>query len=81
MTDLARYLCERHEYPLTLDDFKIRKLKLRRGDLVVLKTNLPLDRDTVQAFKHHARKLFAPARVAILTAGVKISAVRKKKIK
>ena len=64
---------------LTLDDFKMHRLRLRKGDLVMLKTDLILDRDMVDAFRKNARELFAPARVGILTGDLKMSVWRKKK--
>ena len=60
---------------------RIAKLELRPGDTVVLQTDLFLDRDQAEAIRDSANRQFAPLKikVVILTAGLKLAILRKRR--
>ena len=69
----------RRTEPPTLRDFKMRRIRLRKGDHVVLETDLVFDREMAEALIKNAREAFAPAKVTLMSAGMKILVRRKKK--
>jgi hypothetical protein len=61
--------------------FRMGRLVLEPGDLVVLQTSMFLDKDQVRAIKRSADQQFKPFKVVILTAGLKVGVLRKQKEK
>jgi hypothetical protein len=57
--------------------FRMGKLVLEPGDMVVLQTDLLLNKAQVQDLRYHADKQFKPFKVAIITAGLKVGVLRK----
>lgn len=64
--------------PNKFDDIKkVKRVKLRKRDMLVLRTDLFLDRDQVQAMRDRASEQFAGHKVAILTAGLDLVILRR----
>jgi hypothetical protein len=57
--------------------FRMGKLMLEPGDLVVLQTDLILDRNQAVTIKKRADEQFRPFRTIILTGGMKLGVLRK----
>ena len=61
--------------------YRMAKLELQPGDLIVLQTDLLLDNDQVTALRRNANQQFKPYRVVIMSGGLKLGALRKAKRK
>jgi ribosome biogenesis SPOUT family RNA methylase Rps3 len=61
--------------------FRLAKLELRPGDMVVLQTDLLLDKDQVTSLKRRADEQLRPLKIKsmILVGGLKIGILRKAK--
>jgi len=57
--------------------FAIGKLTLAPGDIIVLKTDLMLDKDQITALYERARKSFPDNEVTILSHGIDIAILSK----
>jgi hypothetical protein len=59
--------------------FRIAKLELQPGDMVVLQTDLMLDKEQITMLRDRADEQFRPlkAKVAILTSGLRLGILRK----
>jgi hypothetical protein len=62
--------------------YRIGKLQIEPGDMLVLQTDLLLDRDQIQTLRDRANEQFAALKVqvAILTAGMQLAVLRKGKL-
>ena len=63
--------------------YRIGKLQIEPGDMLVLQTDLMLDKDQCQALRDRANEQFKSlnVKVAILTAGLQLAVVRKGKLR
>lgn len=63
-------------------DWRIAKLELRPGDMLVWQTDLILDKDQIAAIRDRLREQLAPLnmqnRVLVLSAGAKLAILRKR---
>jgi hypothetical protein len=57
----------------------MRVLRLEPDDVIVLQTDLLLDKDQCQALRDRASEQFPGFKVAIITSGLKIGVLRKTK--
>lgn len=55
----------------------MRVLRLEPGDIIVLQTDLKLDKQQIQALRDNASKQFGGCKVAVLTHGLKVGVLRK----
>jgi hypothetical protein len=61
--------------------FRMGRLVLEPGDLIVLQTTMLLDKYQATAIKRLADQQFKPFKVIVLTAGLKVGVLRKQKKK
>ncbi|MBO0718743.1 MAG: hypothetical protein J2P55_15610 [Rhizobiales bacterium] len=59
--------------------FRMGKLVLMPGDVIVLQTDLRLTIAQIEALSRRAREQFKPFKVIILSAGMKVGVLRKAK--
>jgi hypothetical protein len=59
--------------------FEIAKLELHDGDMVVLRTDMILNQDQVQALRDRASQQFPGIKVAILSAGLSLAVLSDKR--
>jgi hypothetical protein len=55
---------------------KVKRVRLKKGDLLVLRTELILDRDQIKSLRDNAKEQFGK-RVVILTAGLDLLILRR----
>jgi hypothetical protein len=60
-------------------EFEIAKLELNPGDMIVLRTDLILNKDQLQGLHYHATKLFPGIKVAVLSAGLSLAVISDKR--
>jgi hypothetical protein len=59
--------------------FRMGKLTLEPGDLVVLQTDLKLDKDQHKVLTQRANEQFKPFKTIVLSHGIKVGVLRKVK--
>jgi hypothetical protein len=55
---------------------KVKRLRIRKKDILVLRTDMLLDREQLQSLRDRATEQFGRKRIAILTAGFDLLILR-----
>jgi hypothetical protein len=62
-----------------ISKFEIAKLELHDGDIVVLRTDMILSKEQVEALRARARENFPGVNVAVLTCGMSLAVLQDKR--